>query len=69
MEEKIETVTSTVAKDEMEENLSTAAAIIDCVRALTEGGATFSCKDNSISLALHQALRNIEKSRSQISTL
>ncbi|OWY35274.1 hypothetical protein [Herbaspirillum aquaticum] len=69
MEEKLEIVSVTVAKDEVEENLSSAAAIIDCVRALTESGANFSCKDSSISVALHQALRNIEKSRSQISTL
>ncbi len=69
MEGKLEIVTAAVTKDEVEENLSSAAAIIDCVRVLTENGATFSCKDRSISLALNQALRNIEKSRSQISTL
>lgn len=56
-------------KDAVESNLSCAAAIIDCVRVISEKSGALICREDSLSLALHHALQMIDKSKADIASI
>lgn len=56
-------------KDAVDANLAGAAAIIDCVRVISEKSGELVCREHSLSLALHYALRLIDKSKTDVASL
>jgi len=50
-------------------NLAQAAAIVDCVRVISESSIQLACREHSVSLALHHALEIINKSKVDLSVI
>ncbi|MFJ9533325.1 hypothetical protein [Herbaspirillum sp. NPDC101396] len=56
-------------KDSVDANLTGAAAIIDCVRVISEKSGELVCRADSLSLALHHALKMIDKSKADVASI
>lgn len=69
MNTEIQSIALSEVKEAVNANLSSAAAIIDCVRVISERSGEFVCREDSLSLALHHALRMIDQSKADIALL